>query len=226
MFQKGYDDRLFSGGLREKIHLQRFEWLRLQTKGLSGSLIEIGCFNARSLQYISFVPDKYLGLDAGWEGGLDEAQTKYPQYSFKKSTDPMDIDGNWSVSIALETLEHIPRPEILENYIKNLSLKSKLIIATVPNEIGIIFIIKYMYKLFVYKDKGKYSFLELLNQFFGMSHLVRQDEHHGFDYRSLIKIMDKYFFIDKIEGINNNLPIFLNTQIGIVARSKLNAIQY
>ncbi|WP_203566007.1 hypothetical protein, partial [Aurantimonas aggregata] len=104
---KGYDERLFSGGFRKAVHEGRFHWLRKQTEGMSGSVLELGCFNARSLEYLSFVPSRYLGLDAGWEGGLTQAKTLYPQYDFLESTDPSDVKGQWDLGIALETLARI-----------------------------------------------------------------------------------------------------------------------
>lgn len=230
MSKNTYDQRLFRSGLRKYIHESRFRWLKTQTKYLKKknsknnlSVIEIGCFNCRSLKYLSFVPSKYCGLDAGWEGGIEEASKAYPNYNIKKSTDPSDINGKWDLSLALETLEHLPRPLVLEEYLKRLANHSKTLIATVPMEIGPLFLVKFLYKILIQGDSYPHTFLEVLNQSLGRCHLVTQDEHQGFDYRELVKLIDKYFKIEKIEGINSIFPKFANTQIGIVAHSRLNS---
>lgn len=221
-----YDERLFKGGIRKYLHESRFLWLKKQTRilknfetNLNPSVIEIGCFNCRSLDYLAFKPGSYFGLDAGWENGLDEAIKKYPNYNFKKSTNPLDIKGDWDLCLALETLEHLPRPDVLNEYLIRISKHSKKFIVTVPMEIGPLFLFKFLYKKAFYKYESKHNFFELFNQTFGRCHLVTQDNHKGFDYRFLIDMMSNYFKIDKIEGINPKLPKFLNTQIGIVATS-------
>lgn len=215
-----YDKRLFSGGLRERIHESRFRWLEQQTKGLHGSVLELGCFNARSLNYLSFQPTRYLGLDAGWEGGLDEAILKYPQFAFKASTNPNDIDGSWDIGLALETLEHLPRPMVLDNYLDKLAKHTRICIFTVPMEVGPLFAAKFIYKKYVFREPTKHTFREFMWQTFGKCNLVEQDNHRGFDYRQLINLIRKYFYVEKIEGVHASLPQLLNTQIGIVARSQ------
>lgn len=216
-----YDARLFSGGLRKHIHQGRFEWLRKETRGLSGSVIELGCFNARSLQYLSFTPTNYFGLDAGWEGGLSEAERKFPNYEFMKSTDPEDIKGYWDVSLALETLEHLPRPDLLEAYLERLSLHSKIIIVTVPNEIGILFAAKFVYKKYMQKDMMQHSTKDFINHTLGRCEAVVQDQHLGFDYRRLVELINKYFVIENLEGVIGGIPRIFNTQIGIRGKSRL-----
>lgn len=215
-----YDQRLFSGGLRKRIHEGRFHWLRSETVQLSGSVIEIGCFNARSLDYLGFQPTAYLGLDAGWEGGLAQASERFPKFQFKESVDPEDITGAWDIALALETLEHIPRPDLLDRYLEKLARHSRLLIATVPMEIGPLFAAKFVYKRYVHRYKSKHSFREFILQTLGLCELVTQDNHRGFDYRDLLKRIEKHYNIERIEGIQKWLPRWLNTQIGIRARSR------
>lgn len=215
-----YDHRLFSSGLRRRIHEARFHWLRNETAELSGSVIEIGCFNARSLDYLSFKPTAYLGLDAGWEGGLAEAIERFPEFDFMQSTDPSDISGTYDIGIALETLEHIPRPEALDQYLEKLACHAGILIATVPMEIGPLFALKFLYKRLFHRHRGDHSFREFIYQSFGLCDLVTQDNHRGFDYRALLRRMEQHFIIEKVEGIRNQLPKALNTQIGIRAKSR------
>lgn len=222
-----YDQRLFKGGIRKYLHEKRFLWLSEQTKNFQNfnstkepTVMEIGCFNCRSLKYLGFIPSKYYGLDAGWENGIEEAIKTYPQYTIKKSSNPADISDDWDLCIALETLEHLPRPDILDQYLRQISRHSKKLIATVPMEIGPLFSLKYLYKKIFLKYKHPHSLSEFYNQTLGRCHLVRQDNHCGFDYRSLVRMMNRYFKIEKIEGLNRRLPKLLNTQIGIVASSR------
>ena len=222
-----YDQRLFKSGIRKYLHEKRFLWLREQAKNFkhlnsvtNPSVIEIGCFNCRSLKYLGFVPSKYYGLDAGWEKGIEEAIQAYPQHTIKKSTNPADICEDWDLCLALETLEHLPRPDVLDQYLSQISKHSRKLIATVPMEIGPLFALKYIYKKIFLKYKHPHTLLEFYNQTLGRCHLVNQDNHCGFDYRSLVNMMNRYFKIEKIEGLNPKLPKLLNTQIGIVASSR------
>ena len=41
------------------------------------NIIELGCFDGKLLDYLPNFPEKYLGLDANWEGGLELAKRKY-----------------------------------------------------------------------------------------------------------------------------------------------------
>jgi hypothetical protein len=215
-----YDRRLFTSGLRRRIHEARFHWLRAESAQLSGSVIEIGCFNARSLDYLSFKPTAYLGLDAGWEGGLTEAINRFPEFDFMQSTDPADISGTWDMAVALETLEHIPRPEVLDQYLEKLARHAIILLATVPVEIGPLFAAKFLYKRFVHRYRDNHSLNEFIYQSFGRCDLVTQDNHRGFDYRALVRRLDRHFIVEKVDGVRSELPKFLNTQIGIKARSR------
>jgi hypothetical protein len=226
--QNAYDQRLFKSGLRKRIHESRFLWLEEQLSkrsdvksGARLSVIEIGCFNCRSLKYLGFTPSRYYGLDAGWEEGVDEAIRTYPQYEIKKSVDPEDVYGDWDLCLALETLEHLPRPDVLEEYLERIAISSKTLIATVPMEIGPLFSAKFLYKKFIHGYKQSHTFWEFINQSLGRCHVVTQDNHRGFDYRVLIRLIDRYFEIEKFEGLNSKLPKIMNTQIGIIAKSRI-----
>ncbi len=64
---KTYNQRLFSPGLRGFFHNGRFKWLFNSFKKFNitkGSVLEIGCNDGRSLDYLPFVPSNYAGYDA------------------------------------------------------------------------------------------------------------------------------------------------------------------
>ena len=181
---KSYNERLFSGGLRQWVHEQRFNWLRQASRGLSGSVLELGCFDARSLGYLAFAPDRYLGIDAGWSGGLDAARVRYPQHEFLCESSPRRLNEKFDVAICLETLEHVPRAQI-ETYIEMLHDASPVLLCTIPVEIGPVFLIRYLSK-FIYGTTDVYSAREVINLALNRPEAVVQDDHKGFDYRRVI----------------------------------------
>lgn len=89
---KAYDQRLFvrgpDGGHRPSRagwlrgcarrlyvdhHLSRFRWLEREVTSLglrSASVVELGCFDGRTIDHIPIEITRYVGLDAGWESGL------------------------------------------------------------------------------------------------------------------------------------------------------------
>lgn len=76
----GYNERLFSRGLRRKLHLARFHWVNAEITrwhGSSRSVLELGCFDGKLIDFLSDKPSRYVGFDANWEGGLDAAKVKW-----------------------------------------------------------------------------------------------------------------------------------------------------
>ena len=56
-----------------------------------------------------------------------------------------------------------------------------------------------------------YSFMEIINQFIGRVKKVNRNNHKGFSWLELIKILKKYFHIISLEGIPfTYLPKSLN----------------
>src|SRR4051812_44578613 len=94
---ESYNQRLFSGNWRSRIHLSRFQWLateirRLQLDG--ARIIELGCFDGKTLELLDQPPAHYLGLDANWEGGLDAGKLRYrdmPNVEMRLCRKPGDI---------------------------------------------------------------------------------------------------------------------------------------
>ena len=185
------------------------------------NVVELGCFDARSIDYLPKLPSMYYGFDAGWEDGIKEAIEKYKNYSFLISSSPEDIKKikNASLVLSLETLEHI-KPEILEAYlsiIREVMANNAYFILTVPNEKGIIFLLKYILKILYYGDASNYSFSEIAASIIGRMAFVERNNHKGFDWQTMTKQLEKYFKIIKIEGVQTDwLPPSLNVNIGII----------
>lgn len=155
---------------------------------MRGSVFELGCFDARSLDYLSFTPSRYLGVDAGWEGGLDAAIARYPQFEFRRTQHLFQPLEAFDLAISLETLEHLPRPE-LPSYVEMLANTAPVLLATVPVEIGPIFASKYVAKLALGSNE-RYRVSEAFFSSLGMTSRVEQVQHKGFDYRSLVQLLN------------------------------------
>lgn len=223
----GYDDRLFSGGFRSWVHLARFRWLRARLRGVNVRLcnvVELGCFNARSLSYMDD-PKCYAGYDAGWEGGLSLAREQFlgvESVSFHECTKPQHMavpSGSVDLFIALETLEHLP-PNDLEDYLLRISAmmaaEGKVLIS-VPNEKGVVFLLKQLTKMLIFGNPEKYTVTEFLAAIFGAMSHVERDEHKGFDWEDLKCQMESHFVLESCCGLQFTwLPPSLNPSIGMV----------
>jgi hypothetical protein len=94
-------------------------------------------------------------------------------------------------------------------------------LVTVPNEKGLVFLVKWLAKKWMTSDTESYTVLEFVNAVLGRMHRVARKEHKGFDYAELIKRIQRHFDVIKICGIPYSiLPPYLNFGIGIVARSQ------
>ena len=227
----GYNDRLFSKGLRSKLHYARFHWFKAESTKLNyplNSVLELGCFDGKLINFLPYKPSKYVGFDANWEGGLDIAKSKWanePNFCFYKVNSPeeMCLDRNdiFSLAVAMETLEHIP-PQILDSYLQKIAQHlDGYFFVSVPNEKGILFLTKWMLKKAFSKDAEQYSISELINATLGRMDRVARREHKGFDYDLLIKQITQYFDVIDVSGHPFRfLPHSLCFGIGIIAKSK------
>ena len=101
----------------------------------------------------------------------------------------------------------------------------KYAIITVPNEKGIIFVLKHLSKKILNKpESDRYTFKEFFNAFLGRMDKVKRSEicsHKGFDYDQLLKTLSLYFDIIEVKGMPLKfLPASLNYTIGIVLKKK------
>lgn len=231
MKKVGYNERLFSSGIRKWLHEARFHWLTHQCLefGLAHqTVLELGCFDARSISYLPVSPSKYYGFDANWEGGLDRAKEIWrdsSKYVFEVATKPDDLNINEKVDLclSLETIEHVP-PELVEGYLKRLFEVLKIdgaLLVTVPNEKGIIFLAKYFAKKLFLGGSESYDFFEVINASLGRMSRVKRHEHKGFDWGQLREQMSEHFVIIRITGVQFSwLPVWANAQVGFVMKPK------
>jgi len=227
----GYNERLFSGGLRGRLHIARFNWLAREIadrKCPSNSVLELGCFDGKAIAYLPAKPARYVGYDANWENGLDIARVQWKgerNFSFIEATKPEQMnltDGDrFDIGISMETLEHVP-PDMVDAYLQKIAQHlNGYFFVTVPNERGVLFLGKWLIKKLFSKDADDYTFRELVNATLGRMHSVERDEHKGFDYEALIRHLAQYFDIASVTGLPFRfMPRFLSFGIAIVALSK------
>ncbi|MHC1783321.1 MAG: class I SAM-dependent methyltransferase [Anaerolineaceae bacterium] len=225
-----YNERLFSKGLRSRLHHARFYWLNEMVEKLFDrplSVLELGCYDAKTISFLPSLPVKYRGFDANWENGLDIARKTFnnPTYSFYECHTPVEMNvesDSYDLVLCMETIEHLP-DETLEGYLEKLKTAARgIMLVTVPNEIGLVFLGKYLVKLLVYREKinPRYSFQDVLNQTLGRMDRVIHDDHKGFDYRQLYKFLSRDWDIRLYAIPFSWLPFSLGFSVGMVCVRK------
>lgn len=231
MISNGYNNRLFSrAGLRRIYHLARFKWVRDKVAKLPWDLklVELGCYDGRLLDTLGERVSEYVGIDANWEGGLDIAREKFADRSNVRlihATDPTALsllpDNHFNVAAALETLEHVPA-DLVGPYLDELGrITHGHLFVSVPNELGPIFLIKYLAKRLFYGAAESYRFAEVIAATMRRSDKVQRYDHKGFDYRDVVREVQARFEVLAVEGLpRTGLPPALSPTVAIYAKSR------
>ncbi|MCP3887292.1 MAG: class I SAM-dependent methyltransferase [Desulfobulbaceae bacterium] len=230
----GYNENLFGTGLRGKLHFARFHWLNNSIQNLNleyESVIELGCYDGKTIDFLPNKDVRYLGLDANWDSGLDIAEEKFRHsthnYKFLQSFSPNDATiarDEFDISICMETLEHVPTASV-DAYLEMLShATNKMAFISVPNEIGMVFFFKHLVKLAMGHSRN-YTFSEFCHQCLGKTEMVSnpggKGGHRGFSYKKFILQVSDHFEIISVSGIPfSKLPLAMNFGVGIVGRPK------
>lgn len=226
---EGYNQRLFGGGPRAWYHLARFRWIQAEVtrRGCrTDSLLELGCFDGKLLDFIKPVPQRYIGFDANWEGGLDQAAARATaDYRFVKAESPAEMhlghDERFTLAACMETLEHVP-PDMVDGYLRTLAEHlDGWFFVTVPNEKGAVFLSKWLAKKILRACAEPYTLSELINATLGRTDKVARREHKGFDWQKLVRQVAAHFEVVDVSGLPVEfLPPSLCLTIGIVAKSR------
>lgn len=223
-----YNERLFDKGLRAHWHLARFLWFEKTIKDLkieARSVVELGCYDGKTINFIHPAPEHYVGYDANWEGGLDIARKNWQNknYNFFLCSHPREIKEteSFDIAICMETLEHIPS-DLVDPYVEKLStITNNYLFVTVPVEKGPIFLFKHLSKMLLGYSHEDYTLKEFILASIGLTKYVHRNQHKGFDYNEIIKTVSKHFEIVKVEPHPVRfLPKIFGIGIGIVARKK------
>ncbi len=225
-----YNQRLFSGGLRGWVHAARFHWLGTTLKRLRHAperVVELGCFDAKTLDYLPRRPDFYHGYDADWEHGLTQARCRFagdPGVELSECRTPAEMftpQQAFDTAVCMETLEHVP-PELVEPYLARLAaITNGYTLITVPNELGLVFLSKYLVKRCLLGQSYSYSWAELANATCGRLHRVERQDHKGFDYRQLLRDVERHFEILSVDALPlRGCPPWLAVTVGIVGKSR------
>lgn len=232
--QNEYNTQLFeSNSIRSCFHTYRFRWLAAKIRSFeweSARIIELGCFDAKSIRVIDreLRISRYLGLDAGWGGGLEAGRRVWADRSeieLRLCREPEEIPvksgETFDLGIAMETLEHVP-PEHLDPYLARMaSLVTGYFLVTVPIERGPVFFFKHIVKKALHLRPLNMSWADFVNSTLGRLDRVRREEHLGFDDRVLVRQLAKHFDVIEICGMAPAIrPVHWNFGIGIVCRAK------
>ncbi|MDZ7315980.1 MAG: class I SAM-dependent methyltransferase [candidate division KSB1 bacterium] len=229
--QKNYNERLFSNGIRSRYHFARYYWLKKKLIKLGcpcRRVLELGCFDAKTLNFLPKEPEYYLGYDADWEGGLQMGRAKWANrrnvdLRFCNSPEHLADAEPFDVAVCMETLEHLPVRDI-KAYLEFLRcMTGDYCFITIPVERGVILPFKYAYKSIIGAVTTPYRFKELAAATLGRMKSVPRIEttHKGFDYRQCLQTIGLFFDVIEMEGIPFGwLPPYLNPTIGIVAKPK------
>lgn len=238
----GLHHRLHLRGFRDLYrlhHARRFQWLREKIAVLGKtnlSVIEIGCAEAKSLDYMPVAVRRYLGFDAGWRSGwsdgkpfgIEAARHRYmnhANFEFCKSVHCYDVEivnEQFDVGIALETLEYLETAQ-LESYIRALAGKlneTGCFFSTMPNEQGIPLLVKAAGAKLSGVRRSQYTAAQFLNAVLGRVDRVPRAERgrKGFDYRRVIDLMQRHFRFVLVEAVGFvKLPPSLSLNIGVTA---------
>jgi hypothetical protein len=220
-------------------HVQRFEWLRKTIASLDKqtvSVLELGCADARSLDYVPVHVDRYLGFDAGWRSGLhngkacglEAARERYGHrhnFRFVQSvcyTDIQRIPEKFDLGIVMETFEYLDTHQ-LESYVATLAEKIDVngcVLSTMPNEKGFPLLVKAIGSKLSGVRRSEYTFSQFLNALAGRLDRVPRAERgrKGFDYGQIAALTARYFRYVHLEAVGApGLPTFLSPNIGLIA---------
>lgn len=127
--------KLHSKSIAYGEHLARYRCVSELVKGKI--VLDIACGTGYGTQMLADTAKKVYGIDVSKEA-VDYAAKNYPHKNVHyKQGDARKIalqDNSVDVIVSLETIEHIPEPEVFVNEVKRVLKKDGLFIVSTPND--------------------------------------------------------------------------------------------
>jgi 2-polyprenyl-3-methyl-5-hydroxy-6-metoxy-1,4-benzoquinol methylase len=169
-----------------------------------------------------------MGLDANWEGGVDLGRSRWrsdPTVRFELCKTAAELrqwvtGQRFDTALCLETLEHLS-PSLAASYVEEIArVTTGHFVVTVPNEKGPVFLAKYLAKR-LFGDYFRYRPIEVWGAFIGRMDLVERDDHKGFDYETIIRLIGSRFDLIEVSGYPfRRLPKWANFGVGIIGKAR------
>ena len=206
-------------------------------------VLDVGCWMGYFLPSLSQYSDNVIGLDI-WEeicgaGAWDERVVGWSTMEIAKELIDTELgphnitlikaDGcvsslkNSSIDVlfCLDSMEHIPDIDKLLSESERVLKDDGVFIASLPNEQGGALVLRQVFSKLVGVMREKYSIRELIGTVFTgkvPEEMEKGEGHHrGYDYRKDIKIIEKYFRIQKVSYVPIGLLFGLNPTVIIKA---------
>jgi len=145
---------------------------------------------------------KSYGFD--YSDNIEKARLNYPEISFDYKNLNIDqiFEHQYDIVSCFETLEHVGDEHNALKTLKNASTTNSIILISVPIEIGIIGIAKYLVKRFIFRYKlplncNDFTYFKALIFNKNISIFRKNQDHYGshfgYDYRNTDLNVDKIF---------------------------------
>ena len=217
---------------RYKNTLRVFDQLSREVADRPIRVVDIGCAVAKSYALLDGrYSIEYTGIDISSEF-VETARRRYgdrPNFSIIQGSAADALDGMSGIDVilALETLEHVPDdvvPVILDRVS---SVRPRLFVCSVPNELGPVIWFKNFGSLLIgYRRSARLSRRMFMNTFWASVYRVdrlpaHRTGHSGFDWRRLADQIRARMRIREVRTLPvNSLPTGLATNVYMIAEPR------
>lgn len=168
------------------------------------SYADFGCSNGFLTDIFRKIlkPKKSYGFD--YTDNIEKARTNHPEINFDYKNLNIDqtFEHQYNIVSCFETLEHVGNEFNALKTLKNASANKSIILISVPIEIGIIGIAKYLVKRFIFRYKlslnsNDFEYFKALILNKNISVFRKNQDHYGshfgYDYRNTDLHVDEIF---------------------------------
>jgi 2-polyprenyl-3-methyl-5-hydroxy-6-metoxy-1,4-benzoquinol methylase len=200
------------------------------------NVLDYGCGNAELFKYLSAELENftYTGYDPHWKMIEDSASNlgiSGNTEQIRLTSNKADIlDKKFDAIFCLEVFEHLPHETLIDELktISSLLTDTGVVYFGVPNEIYFAALIKGAFRMSRRYGEFDANLKNYFSAVLGKPPANRRTPtdtetyhyyHMGFDHRSFIKNVKKFFTVEAVFGSpNNKLPILFNMEVYIRCR--------